>query len=670
MIKIEINNLEFYVKPNISVLEACKYIGINVPRFCYHETLSVAGNCRMCLVELQNSPKPVASCAMPVANNMKIFVNTPLVKKARESVLESLLLNHPLDCPICDQGGECDLQDQTKQFGGDHSRFFFNKRGVEDKYCGPIIKTIMTRCIHCTRCVRFGMEISGSEYLGTLNRGGSTEIGGYLAFSFNSEISGNVIDLCPVGALTSKPYAFKTRPWELRSVESLDVTDGVGANIFVNFKETEIARIQPKINSEINDTLISDKARFYFDSNKTQRIYKLFEKSKETSKFLETKWPKIINSIDSALKNNKSTLILVNDDLDFVSVHLAQQLAYQLKGKLSVKSISSRQKNSNLYVSSLKNKILDLKTKSKVCFLFCSNIKIEAALLNTKLRLKYLYEDLTVLGVSQVSSSNFPIRFVNLNFKYILSLLEGKNKLLSRLLLSSSNPIIFFGESLLHRGFSADQFLFQLKKINETTIFLNIQKRANSETLSFLNISTVNKKDFLFADTIIAINLDSTCFLSKYLSQLNNLIWLNTHGSTLSLKSDLIIPTQTEFEGEKIFINLEDRIQKTNKSVSSVGSIRSTSQLLESFLNNYNRIYELFVFKFEVLNKPQLFSKIQAVLSDVSLLENKFLKDKRSIKLFPAKNSFEDFYRTSLSTKNSSTMLKCSKEVRKFKTNF
>jgi NADH dehydrogenase (ubiquinone) Fe-S protein 1 len=285
MLKIKINNLEFLVKPHISVLEACKFLGIDIPRFCYHETLSVAGNCRMCLVEVEKSPKPVASCALPVSNNMQLYVDTPLVKKARENVLETLLLNHPLDCPICDQGGECDLQDQAKLFGGDYSRFFGGKRGVEDKECGPLIKTIMTRCIHCTRCVRFGSEIAGVDFLGTLNRGGSTEIGGYIQDIFNSEISANVIDLCPVGALTSKPYAFKARPWEIRSHESIDLTDSTGSNIYVNFKESEIIRILPKNNSEINKNLISNKARFSYDSVKIQRLQKIFYKNELNNKF-------------------------------------------------------------------------------------------------------------------------------------------------------------------------------------------------------------------------------------------------------------------------------------------------------------------------------------------------------------------------------------------------
>lgn len=272
MLQIEINGLYFLVNPNLSVLEACQYVGIVIPRFCYHETLALSGNCRMCLIEIGNSPKPQASCVLPILNGMKIFINTPLVKKARENVLETLLLNHPLDCPICDQGGECDLQDQTKLFGNNYSRFFYNKRAVEDKNCGSVISTIMTRCIHCTRCIRFSSEIAGVDFFGTLHRGGSTEIGNYSINKFASEISGNVIDLCPVGALTSKIYAFKARPWELKTTESIDLTDSTGSNIYVNFKDTEIIKITPKINFEINNDIITDKARFSFDNYKLKRL--------------------------------------------------------------------------------------------------------------------------------------------------------------------------------------------------------------------------------------------------------------------------------------------------------------------------------------------------------------------------------------------------------------
>eukprot|EP00596_Hydrurales_sp_CCMP1899_P001021 CAMPEP_0119042706 /NCGR_PEP_ID=MMETSP1177-20130426/16096_1 /TAXON_ID=2985 /ORGANISM="Ochromonas sp, Strain CCMP1899" /LENGTH=291 /DNA_ID=CAMNT_0007009681 /DNA_START=74 /DNA_END=949 /DNA_ORIENTATION=- len=273
---IKVNNVNFWVKSGMSVLEACKYVGINIPRFCYHETLSVAGNCRMCLVEVGKSPKPVASCALPISNGMVVYTDTPLVKKARETIVESLLSNHPLDCPICDQAGECDLQDQTKIFGSSYNRMYYGKRKVEDKNCGSLIKTVMTRCIHCTRCVRFASEIAGVNYFGTLNRGDSTEIGDYASGIFDSEVSGNVIDLCPVGALTSKPYAFKARPWEIRITESIDLTDSFGANIYIHTKETAIVRILPKINADLNGSIISDKARFFFDSLSHDRLTKIY----------------------------------------------------------------------------------------------------------------------------------------------------------------------------------------------------------------------------------------------------------------------------------------------------------------------------------------------------------------------------------------------------------
>jgi NADH dehydrogenase (ubiquinone) Fe-S protein 1 len=226
-ITVTVDGMDVLVENGSSVLQACEVVGIEIPRFCFHERLLIAGNCRMCLVEIEKSPKPQASCAVPVMPGMKIFTNTPLVKKAREGVLEFLLLNHPLDCPICDQGGECDLQDQAMIFGSDRSRFFERKRGVEDKNLGPLVKTIMTRCIHCTRCVRFATEVAGVEVLGTTARGIDTEIGTYVEKMFESELSGNIIDLCPVGALTSKPYAFTSRPWELRNTESVDVLDSV-----------------------------------------------------------------------------------------------------------------------------------------------------------------------------------------------------------------------------------------------------------------------------------------------------------------------------------------------------------------------------------------------------------------------------------------------------------
>ncbi|XP_015750666.1 PREDICTED: NADH-ubiquinone oxidoreductase 75 kDa subunit, mitochondrial-like, partial [Acropora digitifera] len=265
-IEVFVNDKSLLVDPGITVLQACAMAGVEIPRFCYHDRLSVAGNCRMCLVEVERSMKPVASCAMPVMKGMKVKTDSPVTRKAREGVMEFLLVNHPLDCPICDQGGECDLQDQSMAFGNDRSRFvdnkFSGKRAVEDKNVGPLIKTIMTRCIHCTRCIRFASEIAGVDDLGTTGRGNDMQVGTYVEKMFKSELSGNVIDLCPVGALTSKPYAFTSRPWELRKTDSVDVMDAVGSNIVVNTRCGEVMRILPRMNEDINEEWISDKTRY------------------------------------------------------------------------------------------------------------------------------------------------------------------------------------------------------------------------------------------------------------------------------------------------------------------------------------------------------------------------------------------------------------------------
>jgi len=254
------------------VLQACELAGKEVPRFCYHERLSVAGNCRMCLVEMEKSPKPIASCAMPVAEGMAIKTDSPMVKKARHGIVEFLLINHPLDCPICDQGGECDLQDQAMAFGAGLSRYSEGKRAVEEKYMGPLVKTEMTRCIHCTRCVRFVTEVAGVDGLGLLGRGEHAEITTYLEQALDSELSGNVIDLCPVGALTAKPYAFVARPWELARTESVDVLDAVGAAIRVDTRGNEVVRILPRLNEDVNEEWLGDKSRFAVDGLKRQRL--------------------------------------------------------------------------------------------------------------------------------------------------------------------------------------------------------------------------------------------------------------------------------------------------------------------------------------------------------------------------------------------------------------
>ncbi|MGA0393593.1 MAG: NADH-quinone oxidoreductase subunit NuoG, partial [Rhodospirillales bacterium] len=272
MPKVTIDGKEIEVEAGITILQACEQAGAEIPRFCYHERLSIAGNCRMCLVAMEKSPKPVASCAMPVGEGMVIYTNTPEVEKMRRGVMEFLLINHPLDCPICDQGGECDLQDQALGYGLGISRYQEKKRAVKDKNIGPLVKTIMTRCIHCTRCIRFATEIAGVPELGATGRGEHMEVGTYVEKALTSELSGNIIDLCPVGALTNKPYAFAARSWELKKTESVDVMDAVGSNIRVDTRGMEVMRVLPRLNEDVNEEWISDKTRFACDGLKRQRL--------------------------------------------------------------------------------------------------------------------------------------------------------------------------------------------------------------------------------------------------------------------------------------------------------------------------------------------------------------------------------------------------------------
>ena len=300
MAKVTVDGIEVEVPNGSTVLQACELAGREIPRFCYHERLSIAGNCRMCLVEVEKAPKPIASCAYPVADGMVVKTDTPMVRNGRRGVMEFLLINHPLDCPICDQGGECDLQDQALGYGMDHSRYQENKRAVKDKYLGPLVKTVMTRCIHCTRCIRFATEIAGVPDLGATSRGESMEVGTYVEKALGSELSGNLIDICPVGALTSKPYAFVARPWELKKTDSVDVLDAVGTNIRIDSRGPEVMRILPRINEEVNEEWMADKSRFAIDGLKRRRLDRPWVR--RDGKLVAATWPEAFAAIAERLR--------------------------------------------------------------------------------------------------------------------------------------------------------------------------------------------------------------------------------------------------------------------------------------------------------------------------------------------------------------------------------
>jgi NADH dehydrogenase/NADH:ubiquinone oxidoreductase subunit G len=707
MIRIEINFLEFFVENTSSVLEACEYVGVSVPRFCYHPELSIAGNCRMCLVELSNSTKPIVSCSLPVLNNMKVFINTPSIKKARENILELLLLNHPLDCPICDQGGECDLQDQAKSFGISFNKNFFNRRVVEDKNCGFLIKTIMTRCIHCTRCVRFNEEISGNDFFGTINRGVSTEISSYSKTNYSSEISACVIDLCPVGALTSKPYSFKARPWELKTSESIDLLDGLGSNIYISFKDVNVVRVFPKINYEINGSIISDRSRFFFDSNHTNRLTILNDDStflnfrkgvysknfsnllmtsswfySENSTFLKNvKFPKVIFLLSKStslyilyglklLENSKFFNTWINNKvINFKSYSL----------NFSVKPI-------NFFINWINNIVLDINLITKVIFLISSNLSLENPIINTKLRNKKIKNNIFSFGFLLNFKENFQLNFFNLNLSKFLNIFESKNFNLSNYLIKYKNVGLIYSESLFTRGLDNHLFIGFVKKINYNIILINIQMSSNLNGGNFLNFSSINHRILKKTNYIFAINLNLSYFLSKTFNTFNSkILWFNTHKINAVeknynfFKKVYNLSCASDYEEDSLFCNLEQRFQKVDKILLNINTISVLNHIFSLFYLEFINTYKLtkavftikkFSFLIELINKKFLFCNLKIFKVYNFIFLRAFSMLHSNFSLYPSKFVFENDYLTNKFLRNSKVMLTLSQLKRKESTNF
>jgi len=618
MINIKINNIPLAVKRGTNVLQACSLIGIQIPSFCFHDKLNIAGNCRMCLVEIEKSPKPVASCALNVTENMSIFTDSPLVKKARESVLEFLLINHPLDCPICDQGGECDLQDQTFLFGSDLSRLNIKeyKRGVEDKNCGPFIKTIMTRCIHCTRCVRFASEIAGITFLGTTNRGKNTEIGTYTSTKiFHSEISGNIIDLCPVGALTSKPYSFKARPWELDTFENVDILDSLYTPIRIDRKNTEIIRILPTINKNLNKDWITDRIRYIYDSFNKFRLNTIVKGlSLKNTKYEETNLNFLFNTflIDQRqIKKNKKNPIIqrrykilnknsfffnlsnLNDYFDLLSLKKTI-LKFNLYSNLNYFNLNNDFRFQYINQNFLEN------TNLENCLLVNTNFKVYSPLINAHLNLLQKQGILNIYEYGLNTINTFNSKHIGNNINNLLLFLEGSlskdNKFKNLTIFLSENNTNF--KTIYSLFFNLKKNLNLLKKTINIVIIPEISnqilyKEYNLDILFNKNFNL--EKNFLininnFSEKIIKntqnnnniftlkFNNKNYTFLHNFLNKKN--ILFSTHLLKNIEQFNLILPTKLFIEKNNIFINYFGEIKKT-------ASFLSNNNInLSSFLNN------------------------------------------------------------------------------------
>lgn len=662
MIHLTINHHNIEVQPGISILEACKTVGAVVPRFCYHETLSIAGNCRVCLVEVEGIEKPVASCLTEVSENMVVYTDSYFVKKARENVIETLLLHHPLDCPVCDQAGECDLQDQTKAFANDQTKYFFQKRGVEDKHFGALIKTIMTRCIHCTRCVRYSSEVAGVDFLGTLNRGSATEIGGYAEDFFKSEISGNVIDLCPVGAITARPFGFKARPWELRMNETIDTADNTGSNVYVYFKEKNISRVLPKNNNNINGQIITDIARFSYDAHSLQRQKHIENVATKNLNNKFVSWSQILNKIEDIF-NKKKVLFNVNDNIGFETLEILKNISF-INKSFSIGANNGKILNGNSYIWGLSDAIKSIDSCDTIGLTFSVNPKVECATINARIRTQSLNSLLSLVNMNMNFKNNITTSNINLNMSTSMRLFEGKDLRFMKRLYSAKSPLILIGESVKKRGINTLSLITFLKHRFNNLKVLKPNVSVNSEALEFLNIPLLTRRRKLWAENQFCLNLGDNLNIRKSVyGGKNEVMWFDTHkiiNENLKSKVNSILPILSEYEENKSYLNLEQRLQQTKYTFKKYYDARSLKKLFLTILDEYLPYYtskdlRSTSFCFEMIDNTSLYNNI------VKKFQYLTLKDENKINFaskYPHKALVNNYFSSTKKLKYSVIMRK------------
>ena len=681
MIQIKIDNNIVKVKPGMTILQACQQLGIEIPIFCYHEKLSIAGNCRMCLVEVKDNPKPVASCSIPVIDGMEIKTSSTMVRKARNGVMEFLLINHPLDCPICDQGGECDLQDIAMSYGRDKSRFNYTKRAVKEKNFGPLIKTVMTRCIHCTRCIRFATEIAGVPELGAIGMGENMEVVTYLDKSVTSEVSGNMIDICPVGALTSKPFSLTWRPWELNKTESIDVLDAVGSNIRVDSNNNEVMRVLPINNEEINEEWISDKTRFAYDGLKYNRLDVPFVK--KNGLYKKTSWDNAFNLIKKEVlktSGNKMSAIMGNQT-DCESIILLKDL-FTFFGcdNFLCSQNNSMYKSLPRFAYCFNTTIAGI-DDSDLCLLVGTNPRTEASMVNTRIRKRYLEGNYEIFSIGPKMDLNYDCKHLG-NNPQILEKIYNEKHFLSKKIRKSKKPIIILGDNIFNRK-DAEAILGLVYRM--CIKFPIIQKQKNDIIWNGYNIlhhaaSRVGALDLNFISSKPDFNLDKIYSLSKkkeldlvYLlgadeietKKLENsfVIYQGHHGGYGSKNADIILPGSAFTEKNATFINLEGRLQQTFKSCNPPGEAKEDWKIIVALGKRFNTKFNYFSVE-DVKNRLRKVNPI--VFSSVNtIIKNKFLKfgKKRNISNLPFDLPITNFYLNDVISKSSKIMKKCSDEI-------
>ena len=589
MITVTVDGVEVEVEDGATVLQACEAAGKEVPRFCYHERLSIAGNCRMCLVEMERAPKPVASCAMPAGNGMVIKTDTDLVKKAREGVMEFMLINHPLDCPICDQGGECDLQDQAMGYGGDRSRYQEPKRAVENKNMGPLISTIMTRCIHCTRCVRFSTEVAGVNDMGAIGRGESMEITTYLEKALESELSGNVVDLCPVGALTSAPYAFSARSWELSHTESFDAMDAVGSAIRIDTRGNEVMRVLPRVNDDVNEEWISDKTRHAIDGLKRQRIDRPYLKQKN-GRLAEASWEDAFKAIQAKMGKAKPEKIaaLIGDQCDAESIYALKKLM----DAMGVSNIDCRQDGAEIGSGPRGNYIFNSGfngfEETDYVLLIGTNPRHEAAVVNARLRRRWLNDGLEVARLGPKTDLTYPVKELGEDPSVLADIAEGKGPVFNKLK-RAKKPMVVVGMGALSRK-DAKAIMGAVAKlvdaagvVTDTWNGFNVLHTAAGRVAG-LDLGAIPGKGGMNTQKMLAAaqkgDLDvlylmgaDECDLSG-ISNKTFVIYQGHHGDAGARVADVVLPGAAWCEKDAIFANSEGRVQYFSRATFPPGNAR------------------------------------------------------------------------------------------------
>ncbi len=681
MATLKVDGKEIEVPDHYTLLQAAEQAGAEVPRFCFHERLSIAGNCRMCLVEVKGGPpKPAASCAMgvrdlrpgPNGEAPEIFTNTPMVKKAREGVMEFLLINHPLDCPICDQGGECDLQDQAMAFGVDASRFHENKRAVEDKYIGPLVKTIMTRCIHCTRCVRFTTEVAGISELGLIGRGEDAEITTYLEQAMTSELQGNVIDLCPVGALTSKPYAFQARPWELTKTESIDVMDAVGSAIRVDSRGREVMRIMPRINEAVNEEWISDKTRFIWDGLRSQRLDRPY--IRRDGRLQPASWGEAFAAIrDAVAKTSGDRIGAIAGDLATVEEMFALK---SLMASLGSANIDCRQDGAALdpaagRASYIFNPTIDGIEDADAVLIIGSNPRFEASVLNARIRKRWRMGDLPVGVIGDVGDLRYDYEMLGAGADTLSQLATGGIKFLS-VLKKAKRPLIIVGQGALSRTDGAAILSLAAKlaadvgavsdEWNGFAVLHTAAARVGGLDLGFVPGEGGKDASAMMGALDVLFLLGADEFNMGMIGDAFT-VYVGSHGDAGAHRADVILPGATYTEKSGIYVNTEGRVQMTNRAGFAPGDAKEDWAILRA-------LSDVLGHKLPFDSLPQLraalydafphFARVDEITAgspaDVASLAQKTGELTKA----PFASAVKDFYLTNPIARASAVMAECS----------